>query len=169
MLNNVILMGRLTKDPEIRTTGNGITTTSFSIAIDRDYGKDGKKETDFPTIVAWRGTADFVGKYFRKGSMIVVSGRLQTRSFTDKDGNKRSVTEVVADNVYFGEGKRDGGQGGAPANNAGNYAAPNNYGAQPNNGGYGAPAGGYAPPAYGNDYGNPGYDYDPMQEGNLPY
>lgn len=171
MLNNVTLMGRLTKDPEIRTTGNGVTTTTFNIAVDRDFGKDGKKETDFPTIVAWRATADFVGKYFRKGSMIIVSGRLQTRNYTDKDGNKRNAVEIVADNVYFGEGKRNDGQGGAQANAGGNYAAPNNYGGQPNGGAYGAPAGGYAPPAYGNDvYGaQGGYDYDPMQDGNLPY
>lgn len=167
MLNNVTLMGRLTKDPEIRTTGSGIPTTTFSIAVDRDYGKDGKRETDFPTIVAWRGTAEFVGKYFRKGSMIVVSGRLQTRNFTDKEGNKRSATEVVADNVYFGEGKRDGAQSGAPADSAGGYGAPaGSYGAPA--GGYGAPAGGFVPPAYGND-GNAGFDYDPMGEGELPY
>lgn len=172
MLNNVTLMGRLTRDPEIRTTGGDITTTTFSIAVDRDYGKDGKKETDFPTIVAWRNTADFIGKYFRKGSMIVVSGRLQTRSFTDKEGNKRSVTEVVANNVYFGEGKRDNAQGGAPAGGAGDYSAQpaGSYGAAYSTpaGGYGVPAGGYVPPAYGND-GSAGFDYDPMAEGELPY
>ncbi|MBQ7523310.1 MAG: single-stranded DNA-binding protein [Oscillospiraceae bacterium] len=110
MLNHIVLMGRLTRDPELRRTGSGVAVTSFSIAVDRDFGKNeaGEKETDFIDIVAWRQTAEFVQKYFTKGRMIVVSGRLQIRSWTDKDENKRRTAEVVADNVYFGDSKRDG-------------------------------------------------------------
>lgn len=107
MLNHITIMGRLTRDPELRRTGSGIAVTSFTVAVDRDYGKDGgEKETDFIDCVAWRSTGEFVGKYFGKGSMAVVSGRLQIRNWTDKDGNKRRSAEVVADNVYFGEAKR---------------------------------------------------------------
>ena len=107
MLNHITLMGRLTRDPEMRRTGNGTPVASFAIAVDRDFsGKDGgEKETDFIEIVAWRNTAEFVSKYFTKGRMAVVSGRLQIRGWTDKDGNKRKSAEVVADNVYFGDSK----------------------------------------------------------------
>ena len=110
MLNHIVLMGRLTRDPELRRTGSGVSVASFSLAVDRDFGKNeaGEKETDFIDIVAWRSTADFVSRYFTKGRMAVVSGRLQIRSWTDKDGNKRRTAEVVADNVYFGDSKRDG-------------------------------------------------------------
>ena len=108
MLNHIVLMGRLTRDPELRQTGSGISVASFTIAVDRDYAAQGaEKETDFVDIVAWRGTADFVSKYFAKGRMAVVSGRLQIRNWQDKDGNKRRSAEVVADNVYFGESKKD--------------------------------------------------------------
>lgn len=108
MLNHIIIMGRLTRDPEVRRTGSGLAVASFSVAVERDYqGQDGKRETDFIDCVAWRQTGEFVGKYFDKGSMIVVAGRLQVRGWTDKDGNKRRTAEVVADNVYFGEGRRD--------------------------------------------------------------
>ena len=108
MLNHIVLMGRLTRDPELRQTGSGISVASFTIAVDRDYAAQGaEKETDFVDIVAWRGTADFVSKYFAKGRMAVVSGRLQIRNWQDKEGNKRRSAEVVADNVYFGESKKD--------------------------------------------------------------
>lgn len=105
MLNHITIMGRMTKDPELRRTGSGTAVTSFTIACDRDFGD---KETDFIECVAWKNTAEFVEKYFSKGSMIAVSGRLQIRKWTDKDGNKRSNAEVVADSVYFGE-KKDSG------------------------------------------------------------
>lgn len=110
MLNHIVLMGRLTRDPELRRTGSGIAVASFSLAVDRDFGSsanNGEKETDFIDIVAWRNTAEFVSKYFTKGRMAVVSGRLQIRNWTDKEGNKRRSAEVVADNVYFGDSKRD--------------------------------------------------------------
>ena len=109
MLNQITIMGRMTRDPELRRTGSGVAVTSFTLAVDRDYsGKDGgEKETDFIDCVAWRGTGEFVEKHFTKGQMAVVSGRLQIRGWTDKDGNKRRTAEVIADNVYFGEAKRD--------------------------------------------------------------
>ena len=112
MLNEVTLMGRLTRDPELRRTGSGVAVASFSLAVDRDYAAQGaEKETDFVDIVAWRNTAEFVSKYFTKGRMAVVSGRLQIRNWQDKDGNKRRTAEVVADNVYFGDSKRDNAEG----------------------------------------------------------
>ena len=108
MLNRIVLMGRLTRDPELRSTGNGTAVTSFSIAVDRDFkGQGGEKEMDFIDVVAWRSTAEFVSKYFTKGRMAVVEGRLQIRDWQDRDGNKRRSAEVVADNVYFGDSKRD--------------------------------------------------------------
>lgn len=108
MLNHIIIMGRLTRDPELRRTGSGLAVASFSVAVERDYpNKDtGEKETDFIDCVAWRQTGEFVSKYFTKGSMIVVDGRLQIRGWTDKDGNKRKTAEIVANNVYFGESKK---------------------------------------------------------------
>ena len=108
MLNHITLMGRLTRDPELRYTPSGTAVASFSLAVDRDFAsKDGgERQTDFIDIVAWRQTGEFVSKYFVKGSMAVVSGRLQIREWQDKEGNKRRSAEVVADNVYFGEGKR---------------------------------------------------------------
>ena len=116
MLNRIILMGRLTHDPELRRTQSDTPVCSFSLAVDRDYKRDGEKETDFIDIVAWRSTAEFVSKYFTKGSMAVVSGRLQIRDWTDREGGKRRSAEVVADNVYFGESKRrDGGDTSRPA------------------------------------------------------
>ena len=109
MLNHIIVMGRLTRDPELRRTGSGTAVASFTIAVDRDFSpKDGgERETDFIDCVAWRQTGEFVSRYFEKGQMIVVEGRLQIRSWTDKEGNKRRTAEVVADNVYFGDSKRD--------------------------------------------------------------
>lgn len=107
MLNKVFLMGRLTRDPELRRTGSGTAVTSFSLAVDRDFKSNGEKETDFIDVVAWRNTAEFVSKYFSKGRMAIVEGRLQIRDWTDKNGNKRRTAEVVADNVYFGDSKRE--------------------------------------------------------------
>ena len=105
MLNRIILMGRLTHDPELRRTQSDTPVCSFSLAVDRDYKRDGEKETDFIDIVAWRSTADFVSKYFTKGRMAVVEGRLQIRDWTDREGGKRRSAEVIADNVYFGDSK----------------------------------------------------------------
>ena len=107
MLNKIILMGRLTRDPELRRTQSGTAVASFTLAVDRDYKpQDGERETDFIDIVAWRGTGEFVSKYFTKGRMAVVEGRLQVRDWKDKDGAKRRSTEVIADNVYFGDSKK---------------------------------------------------------------
>lgn len=108
MLNHITIMGRLTRDPELRRTGSGLAVASFTVAVDRDWPnkETGEKETDFIDCVAWRQTGEFVSKYFTKGSMIVVSGRLQVRTWNDKDGNKRKTAEIVADNVYFGESKK---------------------------------------------------------------
>ncbi len=106
MLNHITIMGRLTRDPELRRTGSNTPVASFTIACDRDFGgQNGQKETDFIDVTAWRNTAEFVSKYFAKGRIAVISGRLQIRSWTDKDGNKRKSAEVVADNVYFGDSK----------------------------------------------------------------
>ena len=168
MLNHITIMGRLTRDPELRRTGSGIAVASFTVAVDRDFGKNenGEKETDFIDCVAWRQTGEFVSRYATKGRMVAVSGRLQIRSWTDKDGNKRRTAEVVADNVYFGDSKRDSDNGGSFGGNAygGNNYGSNNYGGNGNgygnnnyggnsyggNNGYNAPAnnyGSYAAPA----------------------
>ena len=141
MLNHIVLMGRLTRDPELRRTGSGVAVASFTLAVDRDYAAQGaEKETDFVDIVAWRSTAEFVSKYFTKGRMAVVSGRLQIRNWQDKEGNKRRSAEVVADNVYFGDSKRDGDNSassyGGNAYGGNSYSAP----AAPSYGGYSAPA-----------------------------
>ena len=107
MLNHITIMGRLTRDPELRRTGSGKAVTSFTVAVDRDFGGSGQeKKTDFFDCVAWQQTAEFVAKYFQKGKMIVVSGSLQIRDWTDKNGNKRKSAEVIANNCYFGEPKR---------------------------------------------------------------
>ena len=109
-LNRVCIMGRLTRDVELRYTQSGTPVASFALAVDRDFKdkQSGEKETDFLDVVAWRNTAEFVSKYFTKGRMAVVEGRLQTRTWTDRDGKKRNATEIVADNVYFGDSKREG-------------------------------------------------------------
>ncbi len=155
MLNHIVIMGRLTRDPELRRTGSGIAVASFSVAVDRDFGgrDGGERETDFIDCVAWRQTGEFVSKYFTKGSMIVVSGRLQIRNWNDKEGNKRRTAEVVADNVYFGESKRSsesnsnyGGNAYGGNSYGGNSYGNNNYGGNaysapaPSYGGYSAPA-----------------------------
>ena len=156
MLNHIVIMGRLTRDPELRRTGSGLPVASFSVAVDRDFGKNenGEKETDFIDCVAWRNTAEFVSKYATKGRMVVVSGRLQIRSWTDKDGNKRRTAEVVADNCYFGDSKRDGDSGSSYGGNTygGNAYGGSSYGNNNYGGGnaYNAPApsyGGYSAPA----------------------
>ena len=109
MLNHIVILGRLTRDVELRRTGSGIACANFTVAVDRDFAdkQSGEKETDFIDCVAWRQTGEFVSKFFKKGSMIAVSGRLQIRSWTDKDGNKRRTAEVVADNCYFATSKKD--------------------------------------------------------------
>lgn len=119
MLNKIFLMGRLTRDPEMRHTQNGTAVASFSIAVDRDFKdkQSGEKVTDFVDIVAWRSTAEFVEKYFSKGRMAVVEGRLQIRDWTDKDGNKRRSAEVIVNSIYFGDSKKDGDS------STGNYRA----------------------------------------------
>ena len=146
MLNHIVIMGRLVRDPELRRTGSGIAVASFRVAVDRDFGgrDGGERETDFIDCVAWRQTGEFVSKYFTKGSMIVVSGRLQMRNWNDKDGNKRTSAEVVADNVYFGESKR-GSEGNSYGGNTygGNSYGGNSYGSAPqapSYGGYSAPS-----------------------------
>ena len=144
MLNQIVIMGRLTRDPELRRTASGTAVAGFTLAVDRDFsGKDGgEKETDFIDCVAWRHTGEFVSKYFTKGRMAVVAGRLQIRPWTDKEGNKRRSAEVIAESVYFGDSKKEGdNSGGSYGGNS--YNAPGGYGA-PAPGGYNAP--GYAAP-----------------------
>ena len=132
MLNHIVLMGRLTRDPELRRTQSGVAVASFTLAVDRDFANrdSGEKQTDFIDVVAWRSTGEFVSKYFTKGKMAVVSGRLQIRDWTDREGGKRRSAEVVADNVYFGDSKRDGA---APAPGGSSYD-------RPSYGNYDAPA-----------------------------
>ena len=110
MLNHITIMGRITKDIELRRTGSGVAVASFTVAVDRDFNQNGQKETDFIECVAWRQTGEFVERNFSKGKMIVVSGRLQIRKWEDKNGNKRNTAEIVADNVYFGDSKKDAGE-----------------------------------------------------------
>ena len=128
MLNHIIIMGRLTRDPELRRTNSGKAVASFTVAVDRDFSQGDQKETDFIDCVAWQKTGEFVSKYFVKGSMIVVSGRLQIRPWTDKNGNNRRTAEVVADDVYFGESRKQDTHTGfvpndsVPATSAQNFA-----------------------------------------------
>ena len=151
MLNKIFIMGRLTRDPELRRTQSGTAVTSFSLAVDRDFkSQSGEKETDFIDVVAWRSTAEFVAKYFTKGRMAVVEGRLQIRDWQDRDGNKRRSAEVIADNVYFGDSRRDNG------GDNGGYAAP----------AYTAPAGGYSAPVGG---GSSGFAEIDEEDGDLPF
>ena len=150
MLNRIVLMGRLTRDPELRHTQTGTPVASFSLACDRDF-KDkstGEKATDFIDVVAWRQTGEFVSRYFTKGRMAVVEGRLQIRDWTDKEGGKRRSAEVIADNVYFGDSKpkEDGGE-------------PTAYGNDPMSG-----TGGFdVPPGFSPDFG------EPAENGELPF
>ena len=123
MLNNAVVMGRLVADPELRTTGSGISVSSFTVAVDRRFNRQGEdRQADFIDIIAWRQTAEFVCKYFRKGSMIAVQGYIQTRMYEDKNGNKRKAVEIVADNVSFCGSKAD--------SNTGSFAKEDSY-AQP--------------------------------------
>lgn len=173
MLNKIIVMGRLTRDPEMRRTQSGLAVTSFTVAVDRDFkSQSGGKETDFIDVVAWRNTAEFVCKYFSKGRMAVVEGRLQLRDWTDQNNNKRRSAEIVADNVYFGDSKRDsdgGGyqQGGYPQSG---YAPQVGYPQQSQS--YGAPGGSYggaAPGGYpASDYGG-GFTDVGEDDGELPF
>ena len=146
MLNHIVIMGRLVRDPELRRTGSGVAVASFRVAVDRDFvPKDGgERKTDFIDCVAWRQTGEFISKYFAKGRMIIVEGRLEMRDWTDRDGNKRTSAEINVDNAYFGESKRDGDGssygGSAPAAPSYGGSAP-----APNYGGYSAPAA----PSYG--------------------
>ena len=159
MLNKVIIMGRLVKDPELRRTQSGTAVTSFRIAVDRDFkGQDGSKQADFFDVVAWRATAEFVSKYFTKGRMAVVEGRLQIRDWTDKDGNKRRSAEVVADQVYFGDSKRDGDGGGFSSGYSQGGSAAGGWSAPASNSGYGAP------PADGDQFADLSDD-----DGRLPF
>ena len=150
MLNHIVIMGRLTRDPELRRTSSGIAVASFTVAVDRDFGgrDGGERETDFIDCVAWRQTGEFVSKYFSRGSMIVVSGRLQIRNWNDKDGNKRRSAEIVADNVYFGESKRSNDSNSTYGGNT--YGGNSSYG---NNNNYGGSSYNSAPaPSYGGGY-----------------
>lgn len=162
MLNRIILMGRLTRDPELRHTQTGTPVASFSLAVDRDF-KDkstGEKATDFIDVVAWRQTAEFVSRFFTKGRMAVVEGRLQIRDWTDKDGGKRRSAEVIADNVYFGDSKRDG--------ESGSYSG---GGYDRGGGSYPGPTGGYAPPPTGGSPGPSGNEFGDLadDDGELPF
>ncbi|MBQ4426801.1 MAG: single-stranded DNA-binding protein [Oscillospiraceae bacterium] len=162
MLNHIVIMGRLTRDPELRRTQSGTAVASFTLAVDRDFqSRDGgEKQTDFIDCVAWRQTGEFVSKYFQKGSMAVVSGRLQLRDWQDRDGNKRRSAEVVADNVYFGESKRSGGDNGSYNRDNGGYGGnTQSYNAQPS-GGYQ----GYQSPVRGSDFEELSDD-----DGDLPF
>ena len=161
MLNHIVIMGRLTRDPELRYTQSQVPVASFTVAVDRDFGgrDGGEKQTDFIDCSAWRQTGEFVSKYFRKGSMIVVSGRLQSRKWQDRDGNNRTNWEISADNVYFGESRRrdDDNRDSFGGNN---YSA-NNYGGNryDSNRGASAPA-----PAHNGPFADLGDD-----DGELPF
>ena len=127
-LNIIVLQGRLVRDPEMRTTQSGVSVASFTLAVDRDFGgSDGEKQTDFIDCTAWRHTAEFVSKYFSKGRMAVVSGRLQIDNYTDNDGNKRRSAKVIADNIYFGDSKKDGTAGGQSDEAASFTPAPSGF------------------------------------------
>lgn len=166
MLNRIVLMGRLVADPELRTTPNGVAVATVRLAVDRDFKnkQTGEKEADFFNIVAWRQTAEFVSRFFTKGRMAVVEGRLQSRAYTDRDGNKRTAVEVVADNFYFADSKRDAEGGSNSYNNYNNNSYGGNY-SQPS---YGAPAqqpsGGYAAPTGGDQFAELADD-----DGDLPF
>ena len=152
MLNQITIMGRLVRDPELRRTQSGTAVCSFSVAVDRDYqSRDSERQTDFIDVVAWRQTGEFVSKYFTKGRMIVVSGSLQSRKWQDRNGQNRTSWEVIANNVYFGDSKRDGASGG------GDYA--------PAPAAYSAPAGGYTAPV------NSTSDFAEIddEDGDLPF
>ena len=162
MLNHIVIMGRLARDPELRHTQTGTPVASFRLAVDRDF-KDkntGERATDWIDVVAWRSTGEFVSRYFTKGRMAVVEGRLQMRDWTDKDGNRRTSAEVVADNVYFGDSRRDGDTGGG-------------YGREERSSGYSRDSYGRAPSAPSADYGIPSgsdqFSELADDDGDLPF
>ncbi len=157
MLNVAVIMGRLVADPELRTTPNGISVTSFTVAVERDYVTSGQqRQADFIDVVAWRKTAEFVSKYFHKGSMIAIQGSIQTRMYEDKNGNKRKAVEIVADSVSFTGSKSESGTGNFGNNNNNNYGG--GYG---DNGGYNN--------SYGNGYGNNNsYNNNSYQHSSQP-
>ena len=171
MLNRIIVMGRLARDPELRRTQAGVPVASFRLAVDRDFRdkSTGERATDWIDVVAWRQTAEFVSRFFTKGRLAVVEGRLQMRDWTDKDGNRRTTAEIVAENVYFGDSKREGDGGNYSSGySQGGY----NQGGYSQGGSYSAPS---APPAdpFGG-YGDPPADGDQFAElstddGNLPF
>ena len=166
MLNHIVIMGRLARDPELRHTQSGTPVASFRLAVDRDF-KDkntGERTTDWIDVVAWRGTGEFVSRYFSKGRMAVVEGRLQIREWTDKEGNRRTAAEVVADNVYFGDSKRDG-DGGSYGDRGGSYGG-GSYGG----GSYGArPSAPSAPADYGIPSGGDQFAELADDDGDLPF
>ena len=153
MLNKAILMGRLTRDPELRYTQSNVPVVSFSLAVDRGFSRnasEGQQTVDFINIVAWRNTAEFVSKWFRKGQLVAVSGRIQVRNWQDRDGNNRTTTEIVADECFFAESKRNDGGAPAPSNDFGGA------------------------PAYQNDFtapAAPGTDFEELigDDGELPF
>lgn len=168
MLNHIVIMGRLTRDPVLRYTQSQIPVASFSLAVDRDFGNrdGGERQTDFIDVVAWRNTGEFVSKYFTKGRMAVVSGRLQIRDWTDRDGNKRRSAEIVAENVYFGDSKPSRGDGaGAQRPYSDSYSGPSSH-SEPQ-----------APQSYDDDYrsfdgadgGSPVFSELSDTDGDLPF
>ena len=166
MLNHIVIMGRLARDPELRHTQSGTPVASFRLAVDRDF-KDkntGERATDWIDVVAWRQTGEFVSRYFSKGRMAVVEGRLQIRDWTDKEGNRRTTAEVVADNVYFGDSKRDGdgGYGDRSGGYGGSYGdRGGSYGGRPS-----APS---APADYGIPSGGDQFSDLADDDGELPF
>ena len=180
MLNHIVIMGRLARDPELRHTQSGTPVASFRLAVDRDF-KDkntGERQTDWIDVVAWRSTGEFVSRYFTKGRMAVVDGRLQMREWTDRDGNKRVSAEVVADSVYFGDSRRDG-DGGSYGDRSGSYGGGSGYGdrggSYSGGSGYGDRGGSYGGrPSAPADYGIPsgGDQFSQMaddEDGELPF
>lgn len=136
MLNKAILQGRFTADPELTYTASDIPRTTFTLAVNRSYKKDGEQETDFITVIAWRSTAEIICKYFKKGQQAIVDGSIQTRNYTDKQGNKRTAFEVVIDNIYFADSKKDDEQTppppaqAAPQSSANSYTFPDDFNPQ---------------------------------------
>ena len=163
MLNHIVIMGRLARDPELRHTQSGTAVTSFTLAVDRDF-KDkntGERATDWIDVVAWRGTGEFVSRYLAKGRLAVVEGRLQMREWTDKEGNRRTTAEVVADNVYFADSRRDG-DGGYPGDRGGSYGGAPSYGGS-------RPAAPAAPADYGIPSGGDQFAELADDDGDLPF
>ena len=170
MLNHIVIMGRLSRDPELRHTKTRTPVASFRLAVDRDF-KDkntGERATDWIDVVAWRQTGEFVSRYFSKGRMAVVEGRLQIREWTDKEGNRRTTAEVVADNVYFGDSKRDG-DGGSYGGGSGYGDRGGSYGGGSYGGGRPAPSAPSAPPDYGIPSGGDQFSELADDDGDLPF